>query len=180
MIFNQNIRSEACWQRSTENTDTICRPSRSEDYMLPSMLTGRGLNDDSLFDRYTPTDLLSTAQSLTRLLGAYSAASARQPSNRTNGTVCKCERLRLRSHDTQINWMHQTNQDKAQSIQPFDMHKVSICHDVRHHVDYGRLFCLTWEVSKHYELDIWSFLLQYLNKCYQLSNMYSGWHFASQ
>jgi len=73
--------------------------------MLPSMLTGRGFHDDSLFDRYTPTDLLSTVQSLTRLLGAYSAASARQPSNRTNGTVCKCERLRLRSHDTQsVSW----------------------------------------------------------------------------
>jgi len=68
--------------------------------MLPSILTGCGLNDDSLFDRYMPTHLLSTAQSLTRLLSAYSAASARQPSNRTNGTVCKCERLRLRSHDT--------------------------------------------------------------------------------
>ena len=59
------------------------------------------------------TDLLSTAQSLTRLLGAYSAASARQPGNRTNGTVCNgpitiAIRARFEYDSTTIRLQHAT------------------------------------------------------------------------
>jgi len=43
-----------------------------------------------------------------RAFGAYSAASARQPGNRTNGTVCKRGGIKVRLHDTQVchasNW----------------------------------------------------------------------------
>ena len=44
--------------------------------------------------------------------------------------------------------MHQKNQHRAQSIQPSDMHCTvgvhHVCHDIKHHVNYGRLFQLTY------------------------------------
>jgi len=53
------------------------------------------------FDRYKTTDQQPpTTQMLTRLLGANSAASARQLANRPIRAVCPCDRLKLRSHGT--------------------------------------------------------------------------------
>jgi len=71
-------------------------------YSKPVRTTCR-LSLTTQFDRQkTTTRRLPTAQSLMRLLGAYSATSAHQPGSRPNRTVCKCERLMMRSHGTQI------------------------------------------------------------------------------
>jgi len=102
--------------------------------------------------------------------------------------------------------MHQKNQHRAQSIQPSDMHCTvgvhHVCHDIKHHVNYGRLFQLTYfyyycyaafnapcvghkdnesqvqtqKVSGHHQ---WDILLEYLNNV----NIYqtcSGWYFVFQ
>jgi len=61
------------------------------------------------------------------------------------------------------------DQQRAQTIQPSDMHTVGVhhvCHDIGRHVSYGRLYRLTWKISEQYQWDH--------NKCQQLglSNIY--------
>ena len=89
--------------------------TKHADNEAPRTSAGRRGRKTTCCRRYLQdADLTTTHSSIatcrltySRLLSRWRAYSAptrqqapRQPSNWTNGTVCKCERLRLRSHDT--------------------------------------------------------------------------------